>query len=108
MRLTMSDEDEVAEDFNDGESSDVSDSSDNDADGESAQTEVSENDQMPAEEDSMSSDDDMSATDNGITQAEVYENLKRIGELEDEKRTIQEELRKRTEQLRAVVRHIDR
>jgi hypothetical protein len=59
-------------------------------------------------EDSMGTDDDSSAIDNGVTQAEVYENLKRIGELEDEKTRIQEEIWKRTEQLRAVVSHIDR
>ena len=56
----------------------------------------------------MSTDDDSSAIDNGVTQAEVYDNLKRIGELEDEKRRIQEEIWNRTEQLRAVVKHIDR
>ena len=48
----------------------------------------------------MSSDDVSSATDNGITQAQVYDNLKRIGELEDEKKRIQEEIQNRTEQLR--------
>jgi hypothetical protein len=56
----------------------------------------------------MNSDDDLSASHNGVTQAEVYENLKRIGELEDEKKRIQEEIWKRTEQLREVVGHIDR
>jgi hypothetical protein len=56
----------------------------------------------------MSNDDDSSAVDNEVTQAEVYENLKRIGELEDEKKRIQEEIWKRTEQLGAVVGHIDR
>ena len=56
----------------------------------------------------MSSDDDSSATDNGVTQAQVYDNLKRIGELEDEKKRIQEEIQKRTEQLREVIGHIDR
>ena len=55
----------------------------------------------------MSTDDDSPAIDNGVTQAEVYENLKRIGELEDEKKRIQEEIWRRTEQLRAVVVHID-
>jgi hypothetical protein len=104
----MSDEDELANDFDESDPRDVSDSSDSDADAEIAQPEVSENYLISAEEDSMSSDDDTSAIDSDITQAEVYENLKRIGELEDEKRKIQEELRKRTEQLRAVVRHIDR
>ena len=56
----------------------------------------------------MSSDDDSSATDNGVTQAQVYDNLKRIGELEDEKKRIQEEIQNRTEQLREVIGHIDR
>ena len=56
----------------------------------------------------MSSDDLSSATDNGITQAQVYDNLKRIGELEDEKKRIQEEIQDRTEQLREVIGHIDR
>ena len=51
----------------------------------------------------MSSDDDSSATENGITQAQVYDNLKRIGELEDEKKRIQEEIQNRTEQLREVI-----
>jgi hypothetical protein len=56
----------------------------------------------------MSSNDLSSATDNGITQAQVYDNLKRIGELEDEKKRIQEEIRDRTEKLREVIGHIDR
>jgi uncharacterized protein (UPF0335 family) len=56
----------------------------------------------------MSSDERSSATDQGITQAQVYDNLKRIGELEDEKKRIQEEIQNRTEQLRAVIGHIDR
>lgn len=56
----------------------------------------------------MTSDDPTSATDNGVTQAQVYDNLKRIGELEDEKKRIQEEIQKRTEQLREVIEHIDR
>ena len=56
----------------------------------------------------MSSDDLSSATDNSVTQAQVYDNLKRIGELEDEKKKIQEEIRDRTEQLREVIGHIDR
>jgi uncharacterized protein (UPF0335 family) len=56
----------------------------------------------------MSSDDDSSATDNGVTQAQVYDNLKHIGELEDEKKRIQEEIQNRTEQLREVIGHIDR
>lgn len=56
----------------------------------------------------MNTDNDSSASNNGVTQAEVYDNLKRIGELEDEKHRIQEEIWSRTEQLRGVVKHIDR
>jgi len=63
---------------------------------------------MSAVEDSMSSDDLSSATDKGVTQAQVYDNLKRIGELEDEKKRIQEEIQNRTEQLRDVIGLIDR
>ena len=56
----------------------------------------------------MTSDDDSSATDSGVTQAQVYDNLKRIGELEDEKKRIQQEIQNRTEQLRDVIQYIDR
>jgi hypothetical protein len=56
----------------------------------------------------MSSDNPSPATGNNITQAQVYDNLKRIGELEDEKKKIQEEIRERTEQLREVIGQIDR
>jgi hypothetical protein len=89
-------------------SDDLPDSHYDSADSEIAKPEVSESDEISAVEDSMSTDDDSSAIDNGVTQAEVYDNLKRIGELEDEKRRIQEEIWKRTEQLRTVVKHIDR
>jgi uncharacterized protein (UPF0335 family) len=76
-------------------------------DSEMAKSEISETDEISAVEDSMTTDDDSSTTKNGVTQAEVYDNLKRIGELEDEKRRIQEEIWDRTEQLRGVVQHID-
>jgi hypothetical protein len=56
----------------------------------------------------MTDDDDLVATGNNVTQAKVYDNLKRIGELEDEKKRIQEEIQNRTEQLREVIAHIDR
>jgi hypothetical protein len=56
----------------------------------------------------MSSDDDSAVTEKSVTQAQVYDNLKRIGELEDEKKKIQEEIQHRTEQLREVIGHIDR
>ena len=80
----------------------------NDPDAGIAQPDVSETNDIPAAEDSMSSDDLSSATDNNITQAQVYDNLKRIGELEDEKKRIQDEIQDRTEQLREVIGHIDR
>jgi hypothetical protein len=72
-----------------------------------AKPELPESDEVSAVEDSMSTNDDSATTDNGVTQAEVYDNLKRIGELEDEKRKIQQEIWDRTEQLRGVVKHID-
>src|SRR4051812_20208115 len=80
----------------------------NNEDAEIAQPDLSETSEIPAAEDLMSSDDNLSATDNGVTQAQVYDNLKRIGELEDEKKKIQEEIQNRTEQLREVIGHIDR
>jgi hypothetical protein len=80
----------------------------NNADAGIAQAKVSETNDIPAAEDSMSSDDLSSATDNNITQAQVYDNLKRIGELEDEKKRIQDEIQERTEQLREMIGHIDR
>src|SRR6188768_3332037 len=89
-------------------SDDLPGNPDDSPDSEMAEPEVSESDEISTVEDSMSSDDDSSTTDNGVTQAEVYDNLKRIGELEDEKRRIQEEIWNRTEQLRSVVKHIDR
>jgi hypothetical protein len=71
------------------------------------QPETSDTTEIPATEDSMSTDDLSSATDKNVTQAQVYDNLKRIGELEDEKKKIQEEIQNRTEQLREVIGHID-
>jgi hypothetical protein len=56
----------------------------------------------------MNDDDDSLADSSSVTQAKVYDNLKRIGELEDEKKRIQEEIQNRTEQLREVIGHIDR
>ena len=103
----MSDEDELTDDSNEIDSSDEPlDTSDDDL-AEADAVEVSETEEIPTMEDSMSHDDDSSAMENGVTQAEVYENLKRIGELEDEKRNIQEEIWNRTEQLRSVVNQID-
>jgi hypothetical protein len=72
-----------------------------------AKQEQSHSNEISAAENSMSTDDDSSMANNGVTQAEVYDNLKRIGELEDEKRRIQEEIWDRTEQLRSVVDQID-
>ena len=72
------------------------------------QPKVSETTDISAGENSMTSDDDTSAAGQGVTQAQVYDNLKRIGELEDEKKRIQEEIQNRTEQLREVIGHIDR
>jgi hypothetical protein len=107
----VSDEDEVDELLNEiksdddesaGAERDDSDSEDSDLDDSNSDTDVEEN--------MMSSDDESMTDDEGssITQAEVYDNLKRIGELEDEKQKIQDELRERTEQLRSMLKHIDR
>ncbi len=41
------------------------------------------------------------------TQAELYEDLKRIGELEDQKRTIQEEIDQRTSRLKAAIPQLE-
>ena len=108
----MSDEDDVDDLLNEIKSDDgdaSSDSADDDSDIDQSDFDDSNHDTVP-EENAMSSDDDAMADDEGstITQAEVYDNLKRIGELEDEKQTIQEELRRRTDQLRAMLKHIDR
>jgi hypothetical protein len=105
----MGDEDELANTSEEiASTDDLPDTLHDNSDAEIAQPEISESNEITAAEDSMSSDDETSAIENGVTQAEVYENLKRIGELEDEKRRIQEEIWERTEQLRAVVKHIDR
>ena len=40
------------------------------------------------------------------TQAEIYDSLRRIGELEDQKKSIQDEIETRTEQLREAVKHV--
>src|SRR5690242_4910264 len=79
---------------------------DNNADADMSKSDVSESRKIPTAETSMSNNDQSAAT--GVTQAEVYENLKRIGELEDEKKRIQEEIYARTEQLREVIEHVDR
>ncbi len=40
------------------------------------------------------------------SQTEIYDSLRRIGELEDQKQTIQQEIETRTEQLRQAVKHV--
>lgn len=42
-----------------------------------------------------------------LSQADIYDSLRRIGELEDEKRTIQTEIDSRTAQLREAVKDVD-
>ena len=42
------------------------------------------------------------------SQAEVYENLRRIGELEDKKQAIQDEIEQRTDRLKESIGHVDR
>jgi hypothetical protein len=111
----VSDEDDV-DDLSNEIKSDDDDSadaerSDSDDDSDMERSDIEESSSYSdAEENTMSDDDDSMSDDGGsmITQAEVYDNLKRIGELEDEKQKIQDELRERTEQLRAMLKHIDR
>ena len=105
----MSDEDETADVSEEIDGPAVRRTASADADTEIDQPQVrSESDEIPVAEDSMRDDDFASAADNGVTQAEVYDNLKRIGELEDEKKRIQTEIEERTGQLRGVIEHIDR
>jgi hypothetical protein len=42
------------------------------------------------------------------TQAELYEDLQRIGELEDQKTAIQNEVNERTERLKNAIPHLDK
>ena len=51
--------------------------------------------------------DSSPAAESTPTQSQVYENLKRIGELEDKKKSIQAEIEKRTEELRSSVEYVD-
>ena len=41
------------------------------------------------------------------TQAELYDDLRRIGELEDKKQEIQKEISERTERLRKAIDHLE-
>jgi hypothetical protein len=104
LNAMKSDESESPGDAADNDDTDMEDSDIDDSDLEDSEVQDSNNDE-PIEENMMNGDDDEGS---GITQAEVYDNLKRIGELEDEKQKIQDELRERTEQLRAMLKHIDR
>ena len=106
LNAMRSDESESPADEAGNDDSDMEDSDTEDSDLENSDVEDSNNDET-VEESTMNGDDD-GDVGAGITQAEVYENLKRIGELEDEKQKIQDELRERTEQLRAMLKHIDR
>ncbi len=54
--------------------------------------------------DHQHSDNHKSATP---TQAELYESLRRIGELEDQKQSVQAEIDRRTNELRQALEHID-
>jgi hypothetical protein len=110
----VSDDDEVDDLLNEIKSGDDessnSDSGDSDDESQMGRSNSEDSVSYSEAEENMMSDDDDSMGDSGsmITQAEVYDNLKRIGELEDEKQKIQDELRERTEQLRSMLKHIDR
>jgi len=105
----MSD-DELSEMLEEIESSHGTDTAGGETEADVDQSDVSETSEISVEENSMTSDEDFASfeSESGVSQAEVYENLKRIGELEDEKQKIQDELRQRIEQLRSVLKHIDR
>lgn len=109
----MSDDDELASLLSsiESDSDDAASSSDTESDAGGAVVEEYQMEITSTEEISMSSDDDSTSYDSQgstITQAEVYDNLKRISELEDERQAIQEELKNRTNQLRSMLKHIDR
>jgi hypothetical protein len=108
LNAMRSDDGESSSEEAESDDSDLEDSDMDDSDLEDSNVQDSNNDET-VEESTMNGDDDsMGDEGGGITQAEVYENLKRIGELEDEKQKIQDELRERTEQLRSMLKHIDR
>lgn len=51
----------------------------------------------------------LSTTEAAIpSQADLFDDLKRIGELEDEKRDLQAEINNRTDRLRAAIPHLDK
>jgi hypothetical protein len=96
----VSDEDDV-DDLLDALKSDDDESagaerSDSDNDSDMDNSDLEDSSSVTEAEENMMSDDDDSMGDDGasmITQAEVYDNLKRIGELEDEKQKIQDATR---------------
>jgi hypothetical protein len=60
----------------------------------------------------MMTDDDIleasSPDADGFSQAELYQDLRRIGELEDQKHEIQEEINQRTNRLQNAIPHLDK
>jgi uncharacterized protein Smg (DUF494 family) len=44
----------------------------------------------------------------GFSQAELYQDLRRIGELEDQKQSIQDEINQRTTRLQNAIPHLDK
>lgn len=59
-------------------------------------------------EDNRENDSEMAPEENAPpTQAQLYDDLRRIGQLEDQKQAIQEEINERTERLRNAVPHLD-
>ncbi len=43
-----------------------------------------------------------------LTQAQLYDDLRRIGQLEDQKHAIQVEINQKTERLRAAIPHLEK
>jgi len=59
-------------------------------------------------EDNQENETEMAPEDTAPpTQAQLYDDLRRIGQLEDQKQAIQEEINERTERLRNAVPHLD-
>jgi hypothetical protein len=51
---------------------------------------------------------DKPSDSDAFSQAELYQDLRRIGELEDQKQSIQDEINQRTTRLRNAIPHLDK
>lgn len=53
-------------------------------------------------------DNEQPSADNTPSQADLYDDLQRIGELEDQKAAVQKEIDERTERLKQAIPHLDK